>query len=254
MKKATERFSDKVQNYVKYRPGYPPEVLEYLRSEGKLKKGATLVDIGSGTGIFTKLLLDEGYEVYAVEPNAEMREAAEDWLGSYPGFRSINGTGEQTTLQSNTADMIVSATAFHWIDPAKAKVEFARVLKSSENELKFPKNVALIWNIRRPDADQFSIEYEKFWQTYDRSGKQDVSEPQLGSFFNGSFETKSFEHSQSFDLEGLTGRSFSSSFSPKEGTKEATEFRDKLAALFNRHQHENTIKVHYTAKVYLGPV
>jgi len=255
MKKATERFSDKVDSYVKYRPGYPHEVIEFLQSQANLKDHSTIVDIGSGTGIFTRQLLDAGYKVFAVEPNGEMREAAEQLLRNYSDFISIAGSGEYTTLSDNIADLIVCATAFHWIDPVKAKVEFARVLKSSENQLKSSKNVALIWNIRQPDADQFSIEYEKFWQSYDRSGKQDVSEPQLGSFFfDGIFQAKSFTHAQSFDLPGLIGRSFSSSFSPKDGTNEATEFREKITELFSRYEHENSIKVHYTAKVYIGTV
>jgi len=245
VKQPTERFSDKVQNYVKYRPSYPKEVLDYLRSGGELPDNAHIVDIGSGTGIFTKLLLDEGYWVYAVEPNAEMRTAAEELLGHYPRFTSVDGSGEQTTLESHIADMIVSATAFHWIDPEKAKVEFARVLKPG-------KKVALIWNIRRPDIDEFSVEYEKFWQEYERSEKKDVTEHDLSSFFEGSFETRSFDNVQEFDLEGLTGRSFSSSFSPKEGTEEAARFRDRIKQLFGRYQKEEKVYIHYTAKVYMG--
>lgn len=254
MKKATERFSEKVEDYVNYRPRYPHEVIEYLRTSATLKPGSTIVDIGSGTGIFTKQLLDEGYEVYAVEPNAEMREASESLLGSYPAFIPIAASGEQTTLQSHIADMVVCATAFHWLDASRARTEFARILKSDENGLRSSKRVALIWNIRRDDADEFSVAYEEFWRAYDRSGKQDVSEDQLSAFFRGPFEIKSFQHAQSFDLRGLVGRSFSSSFSPKPKTAAGIEFEMKLGELFNRYQKNNEVKVHYTCKVYLGDV
>lgn len=248
MKRATERFSDKVRDYIKYRPGYPAEIFDYLQLHAKLGNGATIVDIGSGTGIFTKLLLDRGYRVYGVEPNTEMREAAEELLDHYEGFVSVNGSGEDTTLKSNIADLVVSATAFHWIDPGKAKIEFSRILK--------PKcKVALIWNIRKADVDEFSVEYEKFWQSYERSDKRDVTEPELNSFFEGKFETGSFEHKQEFDLEGLIGRSQSSSFSPKEGTTESDEFKERLGQLFKRWKNEhNKVNVHYTSKVYLGQV
>jgi SAM-dependent methyltransferase len=247
VKHPTERFSDKVQNYVKYRPGYPKEVLNYLKTEGGLPDNSHIVDIGSGTGIFTRLLLDEGYWVYAVEPNAEMRNAAEELLGHFPRFTSVDGTGEETTLPSDSADMVVSATAFHWIDPVKAKVEFARILKPG-------KRTALIWNIRRHDADEFSIEYEKFWQLFERSEKRDVTESELSSFFEGSFHTRSFEHIQEFDLEGLIGRSFSSSFSPEEGTEKGDRFRERIVELFDRYQKEGQVQIHYTTKVYLGSV
>ncbi len=113
----TERFSNRVDNYVKYRPGYPVEVLTYLKDKFNLTAMSTIADIGSGTGIFTKLLLDEGYAVYAIEPNEAMPQAAEATLVSYKNFYSIPGAAEATGLEADSIDLVVCAQAFHWFKP-----------------------------------------------------------------------------------------------------------------------------------------
>jgi len=76
MTDVTQRFSSRVENYIKYRPGYPNEVIETLRSECGLTSGSIIADVGSGTGILTEMFLRNGNTVYGIEPNREMREAA----------------------------------------------------------------------------------------------------------------------------------------------------------------------------------
>jgi 16S rRNA A1518/A1519 N6-dimethyltransferase RsmA/KsgA/DIM1 with predicted DNA glycosylase/AP lyase activity len=113
MKSPTERFSDRIENYVNYRPSYPSELLEFLAETFGLSSLWTIADIGAGTGILTKLFLDNGNVVYAVEPNQEMRIAAEHLLAASPNFKSIHGQAEQTTLGDRSVDCITVGQAFH---------------------------------------------------------------------------------------------------------------------------------------------
>src|SRR5262245_17011202 len=126
---STTRFSTRVENYVKYRPGYPPAVVDLLRRECPLSDASVVVDVGSGTGILTELFLKYGHPVFAVEPNEEMRKAAERLLGDRAGFHSIVGTAEATTLPDCSVDLISAGQAFHWFDRERAHREFVRILK-----------------------------------------------------------------------------------------------------------------------------
>jgi ubiquinone/menaquinone biosynthesis C-methylase UbiE len=126
---STKRFSSRVENYIKYRPGYPPAMLDLLKEKCGLTGGSMVADIGSGTGILTELFLRNGNQVIGVEPNREMREAAERLLGKDPKFTSVSGTAESTTLKDQSVDFIAASQAFHWFDREQARREFLRVLK-----------------------------------------------------------------------------------------------------------------------------
>src|SRR5262245_64642768 len=148
----TQRFSSLVENYIKYRPGYPNEVIETLRSECGLTSGSIIADVGSGTGILTEMFLRIGNTVYGIEPNREMREAAERLLKDYPRFRSVASRAEETTLDDASVDFITAGQAFHWFDREKTREEFARILR--------PRGwVALIWNERVTTAERFFIAF-----------------------------------------------------------------------------------------------
>jgi ubiquinone/menaquinone biosynthesis C-methylase UbiE len=136
---STTRFSDRVENYIKYRPHYPPEVIDYLQSQNVLADSSVIADIGSGTGISTEMFLNNGNTVYGVEPNKEMREAAERLLKDYKNFVSVNGTAEETTLKNKSIDIVTAGQAFHWFDIPKSKAEFKRILKDTGY-------VVLMWN------------------------------------------------------------------------------------------------------------
>lgn len=248
----TQRFTNRVDNYTKYRPGYPPEVLLKLREAGRLSGNAVIADIGSGTGIFTQLLLNEDYTVYAIEPNEAMRQAADKQLKSNPRYHTVNGTAEATTLTPHTINMIVCAQAFHWFDAQKTKVEFKRILKPHGK-------VALIWNNRQIEADEFSINYELLLRQqgsdYNRVNHQNLTEADFSAFFkDGRYELTKFYNQQVFDEAGLIGRAFSSSYVPAEDTPEGQEFLTALKELFNRHQENGTVTVQYQTEVYLGEV
>ena len=125
----TNRFNGRAETYSKYRPSYPIELINNLKTEHHLDEHTIIADIGSGTGILTKKLLEYNFKVFAIEPNTEMRKIAENRLKDYHLFTSINGTAENTTLNSNSVDFITVAQAFHWFDPISFKSECRRILK-----------------------------------------------------------------------------------------------------------------------------
>ena len=129
MNKPTERFTQTVAAYTKYRPGYPQEVLQTLVVDCELTNKSIIADIGSGTGLLTELFLKNGNTVYGVEPNAAMREAGEQYLARYHEFSSVDGTAEATTLPTKSIDFITVGTAFHWFDTVKTKTEFQRIIR-----------------------------------------------------------------------------------------------------------------------------
>jgi ubiquinone/menaquinone biosynthesis C-methylase UbiE len=145
----TQRFSGRVENYVRYRPGYPPEVLQLLRQECGLTPDHVIADAGSGTGILTRILLEAGCSVFAIEPNAEMRHAGERLLAAYPRFSSVAGSAEATSLPDHSVDFITAAQAAHWFHRDHARREFLRILKPGGW-------VVLAWNERCTDSTPYS--------------------------------------------------------------------------------------------------
>jgi SAM-dependent methyltransferase len=246
----TKRFSDRVDNYVKYRPGYPAEVITFLQNECNLSGQSVIADIGSGTGIFTKLLLDKGYKVYAVEPNDDMQQAARQYLGYNKHFIPAAGSAEATTLPSNSIDLIVCAQAFHWFNNDKTRDEFKRILKEGAH-------AALIWNNRLADADDFSIAYENILKQdsidYNKVNHRNISDIDFKAFFkDGKYETAKFPNVQVFDVAGLLGRAFSSSYVPAEGTEDGEKFRLLLKDIFAKYNQNGKVSFHYQTEVYLG--
>src|SRR5215469_16795520 len=139
---AKQRFSNRVTDYARYRPSYPPELLDLLRMECGLQHEQNIADIGSGTGLLTKLFLENGNRVFGVEPNGEMRSAGEEVLRGYPNFTSIDGSAEATTLADSSVDFISAGQAFHWFDVELARGEFRRILKPGGW-------VVIVWQDRR---------------------------------------------------------------------------------------------------------
>jgi len=248
----TKRFSDRVDNYVKYRPGYPDKVIEYLQNECGLSGGSVIADVGSGTGIFTSLLLAKGYKVYAVEPNADMQSAAVQQLGSNKNFIPVDGSAEATMLTEKSVDLIVCAQAFHWFNNEKTKAEFKRILKDNGH-------AALIWNNRIAGVDDFSIAYENALKLdsidYNKVNHRNINDIDFKAFFkDGVYNEVKFPNVQVFDEAGFLGRAFSSSYVPAEGTEAGENFRLLLKAMFARYNENGKVMFHYQTEVYLGKV
>ena len=242
-----ERFSNRVENYIKYRPTYPPEVLELFRSEMGLTEESTLADIGSGPGNLARQFLENGNTVYCVEPNEAMRKAAENLLGKYPGFRSINGDSENTTLPDASVDFVTAAQAFHWFRPEPTKKEFRRILKPDGY-------AALIWNIRQLDSTPFLREYEQFIlenaNDYAAVRHENITETEIAAFFESSYGKATFDNIQVFDFEGIRGRLFSSSYMPAEDSEKGRQIEKDLRRLFDKYAREGRIEVFYDTEIY----
>ena len=244
-----KRFSNRVDDYVKYRPGYPDAVIDFLSAECGLTPGAAIADVGSGTGILSEIFLKNGNRVFAVEPNQEMREAAERILAGYPSFTSVAGSAEATSLPEHSVDYVTAAQAFHWFDREGARAEFARILKPAGW-------VVLLWNERQTDTTPFLRDYEKLLMTYGTDYKEvrheNVYENIAAFFAPGNFEMKSFENRQVFDYEGLKGRLLSSSYVPARGQLNFDEMLVDLKRLFDVHQTGGRVVVEYDTRIYYG--
>lgn len=244
---STQRFSDRVDNYIRYRPSYPPQVLETLRSECGLAASSAVADIASGTGIFSRLLLENGNRVYGVEPNREMREAAERLLADFGGFMSVAGTAEATTLPDHSVDFATAAQAAHWFDLPKARKEFARILK--------PQGWAvLIWNERCTDTTSFLREYEelllRYGTDYEKVRHENTTD-NIGEFFTPTpFEQRVFDMRQDFDYAQLEGRLLSSSYAPMKGHPKYEPMLQELRRVFDAHHKNGGVGMEYRTRVY----
>jgi ubiquinone/menaquinone biosynthesis C-methylase UbiE len=245
------RFSDRVQNYVKYRPHYPEQIIPFLLSQNELifTPFSIVADIGSGTGILTELFLKAGTQVYGIEPNDDMRTAGELYLSKYKQFHSIKGTAEATTLPEKSIDLIVVGQAFHWFNKILCKKEFNRILKADGN-------VVLIWNTRKLKGVPFFEAYEDFLIKYGTDYikiKEKANE--FDDFFpNNKFKAMHFPNFQDFDLEGLTGRLLSSSYIPLKGKPNYENMINELYQIFNKFQQNNRVRFEYDCEVYYGKI
>lgn len=250
MNDPTQRFSNRVENYVKYRPGYPPEVITYLKEQTALTPSTVIADIGSGTGILSELFLKHGNPVYGVEPNPEMRAAAERLLSGYTKFRSIAAPAEATTLPDGSIELIAVGQAFHWFDQDKAKAEFRRILKPGGV-------VALVWNSRLRSGDPFMEAYDSLLQEYAADYKDikesNVTDRGIAEFFQpNTYTTTDFDNVQEFDFVGLYGRALSSSYAPLEGHPNYEPFTEGLQKTFERHQVDGKVRFVYKTRLYWG--
>jgi len=244
-----KRFSNRATYYAQYRPRYPEAILAFMENELGLSEASVVADIGSGTGILTELFLKHGNPVYSVEPNREMRKAAEGLLSPYPSFRSIDGTAEATTLSAASVDFVTAAQAFHWFDPVKTHGEFLRILKLHGW-------VLLIWNTRK-NSPGFMEAYERLVSVYAnrahsrRTAKDKVGDQALASFF-GEYKVKTFSNSQVLDFEGLAGRLLSSSYLPLPGETRYNSMMDALRKLFDSYQEDRIVRLEYETETYYG--
>ena len=248
----TERFTNRVKNYVRYRPSYPPQIIQYLTEQCHLGSNSTIADVGSGTGLLTELFLKSDYQVFGIEPNHEMRLAGEALLSEFSKFKSINGTAESTTLEHKSIDLIVAGQAFHWFDQDKTKIEFQRILKSDGW-------VGLIWNTRRDDSP-FLKDYTKLLIEYGTDyvqvhHQQESRESEFKQFFLADeYILNTFPNQQTFDYDGLRGRLLSCSYVPNEDHPNYNKMLTYLRHIFNTHEVNGKINIDYDTEIFLGRV
>ena len=246
---STKRFSSRVDHYVRFRPSYPKQIIEILERECGLTPASVVADIASGTGIFTKLLLEYGSPVFGVEPNAEMRRAGEEYLKAYAKFTSVEGTAEATTLPDRSVNLVTAAQAGHWLAREKAMPEFRRILQAEGY-------LVLIWNDRKRAGSRFSEEYERLLEAYgtDYSQVRRLS----GTIHSGEFfsefkcEKRRLSNYQDLDYEALEGRLLSSSYAPDCGKPACAEMLADLRRVFEGCQQNGSVRMEYDTEIYFG--
>jgi SAM-dependent methyltransferase len=246
---ATSRFSDRVENYVRYRPGYPPEILPVLNAKCGLTRDHILADIASGTGIWTRTLLENGNPVYAVEPNVDMRQAGERLLAGFPRFTSVAGTAEATTLPDAFVDFVTAAQAAHWFDRKQTRREFVRILK--------PEGwLVLLWNERLTDSTPFLRAYEQLLLDYGTDYadvRHERTTDSVNEFFDPApYQERTFPMRQEFDYAGLEGRLLSSSYAPGPGHPKHAPMLKELRKIFDAHASGGRVAFDYTTRMYFG--
>lgn len=251
MQDSKNRFSSRVENYVKYRPGYPAAVIDTLRAKCGLSPKSVVADVGSGTGLLSQRFLDAGCTVIGIEPNAEMRAAGERLLADYPNFTSRDGAAEETSLPDASVDFAAAGQAFHWFDPVKARLEFLRILRPGGW-------VALVWNERRTDSTPFLRDYEAFLTTYGTDYAQvnhrnvEADPDTIPAFFGGSYQVARFDNLYTHDFEGLKGRALSSSYIPGPDHPNYPAMLDALRRLFDRYQENGVVEIEYDTRMFYG--
>lgn len=247
---AKQRFSNRVSDYARYRPGYPAALVDLLGKGCGLRPEHVIADIGSGTGLLSKLFLDHGNVVYGVEPNAGMRAGGEEFLRGYSNFKSVDGSAEVTTLAGSSIDFVTVGQAFHWFDVSAAEREFRRILKPGGW-------VAVVWQDRRMEETPFAREYEHLLQRsgIDYKSVKDAypeSEKMRDFFDPGTFQTHDLPNYQDFDSEGLRGRLLSSSYAPTKDHANYVPMIVELRRIFDTYQQNGIVRMEYFARVYFG--
>ena len=245
---STERFSQRAENYVKYRPHYPAEIIDWLKTECDLVPESIIVDVGSGTGFLAELFLQNGNSVFGVEPNADMRNAGEVYLKKYSNFSSVDGTAEITSLSDHSIDLVTAGQAFHWFEPEVTRKEFKRILKTNGW-------VVLVWNERRL-VTPFQQEYEALLLQYAPEYKTVISShfdsTVLDKFFTAGYREARFDNIQQLNLESFYGRLLSASYCPAEGSENHANLFSGIADLFERYIDDDKLAFGYDTRVFAG--
>ena len=246
----TVRFSERAQAYASGRPGYPSEIATHLARELELAPGAVIVDLGSGTGISSRIFLQAGFRVKGVEPNAPMRAQAERALAQFSGFVSVAGSAQATTLPDASSDCVVAAQAFHWFDLDATRAESLRILRR-------PPRASLMWNVHRTQESEFSRGYEQllleFGSEYPGIRERHTDEGSIGAFFGGShWRRAEFQHAVELDFELLSARVNSTSYLPAPRDSAHAPMMKALQALFDATQRDGRVEMRYDTRVYFG--
>jgi SAM-dependent methyltransferase len=244
----TKRFTNRVENYLKYRPRYPTAIIPLLKKDCGLTTESVIADIGSGTGLLTELFLGNGNRVFGIEPNSEMRAAGEQLLAGYANFTSVDGTAEATALADHSVDFVTAGQSFHWFDRDKARPEFARILKRDGW-------VVIAWNGFRPEKSSLIAGYQDILLRYGtdyRDVRREIEDTHVETFLAPGYQVARFQFQQLFDFEGLKGRMLSASFAPQPGEPNYEEMISELREVFDENQQNGRAAFDYDAEVYYG--
>jgi SAM-dependent methyltransferase len=243
------RFDGYANDYTIGRPQYADELIDHILEKSNLSGDFTIADIGSGTGKFTSQLLARGCEVYAVEPNDDMRNTAESELSSYKNFHSIKGDAENTRLADHSVDLITTAQAFHWFEVGKFRSECKRIVKENGK-------ISLIWNVRDMSSPLNQELYEIYKKYCPRfigfNGGIIKDDPRIKEFFVNGYEYISCMNPLTLDKEKFIKRSLSGSYSIKEGDRCYDEYIASIVEVFNRYCKQGYVTIPNSSVAYTG--
>jgi SAM-dependent methyltransferase len=245
-----QRFSDRAEDYARYRPHYSHDVVHALQEACGLRPEHLIADVGCGPGMLAEIFLDNGNRVLGVEPNREMRVAGEKYLAGRSNFRAIDGSAESTNLESGSVDFVVAGQAFHWFRPPEARMEFARILKPGGWAV-------LVWHDRDVESTEFLKAYEAFIRRHSIDYEQVTHKYLAGYdalqrfFVPNELKLITQHNQQQLDFDGLRGRLLSSSYIPKSGEGYETMLRE-LPELFSQHAGTGRVALEYDTKIYCG--
>lgn len=244
------RFTGLADLYARCRPGYPPEVVDFILARCGLQPGSVLIDVGSGTGIASRLFARRGLQVIGIEPNPDMRKRAEAEAlpPEFPAPQYLDGRAEATGLSQEAGDAVLVAQAFHWFEPDAALTEFHRILRPGGW-------VILLWN-ERDESDALTAAYGVVIRSGAEAAAVEVprgraGEPLLVHPLFEEAERRVFRNEQILDEEGLLGRAFSASYAPHEPPA-SEQFAARLREVFARFQRAGQVVLRYETSVYLA--
>lgn len=247
------KFNGMGKIYSKYRPSYPFNFIDYLFTDVGISQSSIIADIGSGTGILTRQLLEKGSRVYGIEPNANMRVIAETNLKNFLGFTSVNGNAENTTIDDNSVDYITVAQAFHWFDRERFKKECQRILKPGGK-------VILVWNVR-DNKNELVIENYEVNRKYCPNFKGfsegiygKINKDDFSGFFKGKYETKVFLNNLIFDMDGFIGRNLSASYALKSNDAQYNNYVNELKRIYKKYSNKGQLIMPNLTRSYVGNV
>jgi len=242
----TQRFSDRAEYYLHYRARYSPAAEELLGERLGLSADSIVADIGSGTGHSALLFLPRAKLVYGVEPNENMRRAAERELRGYPNFKSVPGVAEETTLPDRVADFVAAGSAFHWFDRRRSLEEFKRILKADG------RLVVLANHVRR-DASPFMRAYGGIFERYrERRERPNLKSALAAVFGDGGLSSVALDNSELLDFARLRGRVLSYSSMPLSGHAQHEPMLADLGRVFDEHQSGGFVPFLAETVIYWG--
>lgn len=239
-------YQGKSSFYKEGRLGYSEGLLELISQ--LIPPSSSIADIGSGTGIFSAALLEQGYKVYCVEPSASLQQQAEALLSQCDRFIPVLASAESTSLAEQSVEAITVASAYHWFEQEQFLRECQRIIKPNGY-------IFLIYNIRKSD-DLLSLEQKQICQRYcpDFSSFHhgaDKTRENCSAFFQEGWQEALFPHDLTYSKEQFLSRCLSSSYSPPQSHPDYPAYRQALEKLIEKHAENELITVHnYTACWY----